>query len=152
MAKVTVTESSLENIADAIRAKLGVQTEYKPGEMAAAIQSLPTGGSAVLEHLSVTQNGTYTPGAGLDGFDQVTVNVSGGGGVPLLTRAQWDALTTQEKQAYGLVAISKTPELPQGNCAMMYVSMLISWSLGAVITLVVYRMGKWKAKANLVAG
>ena len=35
---------------------------------------------------------------------------------------------------------------------MMYVSMLISWSLGAVITLVVYRMGKWKAKANLVAG
>lgn len=80
MAKVTVTESSLENIADAIRAKLGVQTEYKPGEMAAAIQSIPTGGSAVLEHLSVTQNGTYTPGAGVDGFDQVTVNVSGGSG------------------------------------------------------------------------
>lgn len=80
MAKVTVTESSLENIADAIRAKLGVATEYKPGEMAAAIQSIPTGGSAVLEHLSVTQNGNYTPGAGVDGFDQVTVNVSGGGG------------------------------------------------------------------------
>mgnify|MGYP006923291002 CR=1 FL=1 len=81
MAKVTVTESSLENIADAIRAKLGVQTEYKPGEMAAAIQSIPTGGSAVLEHLSVTENGTYTPGAGVDGFDQVTVSVSGGGNI-----------------------------------------------------------------------
>ncbi len=48
--------------------------------------------------------------------------------------------------------MTRTPELPQGNCAMMYVSMLISWSLGAVITLVVYRMGKWKAKANLVTG
>lgn len=42
MSQVTVTETSLENIADAIRAKLGVQTEYKPGEMAAAIQSIPT--------------------------------------------------------------------------------------------------------------
>ena len=54
--------------------------------------------------------------------------------------------------AYFLVGMTRTPELPQGNCAMMYVSMLISWSLGAVITLVVYRRGKWKAKANLVAG
>lgn len=37
-------------------------------------------GSAVLDTLSVTQNGTYTPGAGVDGFSSVTVNVSGGGG------------------------------------------------------------------------
>lgn len=80
MSQVRVTETSLETIADAIRAKLGVQTTYRPSEMAAAIQSIPTGGSAVLEHLSVTQNGTYTPDAGVDGFDQVTVNVSGGGG------------------------------------------------------------------------
>ena len=39
-----------------------------------------SGGGAVLEHLSVTQNGTYTPSAGVDGYDQVSVNVSGGGG------------------------------------------------------------------------
>lgn len=52
--------------------------------------------------------------------------------------------------AYTLVALSKTPELPQGNCAMMFVSMLISWSIGAVITLVMYRQGGWKKKADLV--
>ena len=52
--------------------------------------------------------------------------------------------------AYGLVALTKTPELPKGDCAMMYVSMLISWSLGAVITLIVYKRGKWQQKANLV--
>ena len=34
----------------------------------------------------------------------------------------------------------------------MYVSMLIAWSLGAVITLIVYRRGKWKEKTNLVTG
>ena len=54
--------------------------------------------------------------------------------------------------AYGLVALTKTPELPQGNCAMMYVSMLIAWTLGAVITLVMYKRGKWMEKANLVLG
>ena len=48
--------------------------------------------------------------------------------------------------AYGLVALSKTPALPQGNCAMMYISMLISWSCGALMTFIMYRRGKWKSK------
>ncbi|MBR3349445.1 MAG: MATE family efflux transporter [Solobacterium sp.] len=49
--------------------------------------------------------------------------------------------------AYGLVWLSKTPQLPQGNCAMMYVSMQISWSAGALLTFLVYRRGAWKEKA-----
>lgn len=38
------------------------------------------GGSAVIQPLSVTQNGTYTAPSGVDGYSPVTVNVSGGGG------------------------------------------------------------------------
>ena len=38
------------------------------------------GGSAVIEPLSVNQNGTYTAPSGVDGYSPVTVNVSGGGG------------------------------------------------------------------------
>lgn len=38
------------------------------------------GGSAVVQSLSVTQNGTYTPPSGIDGYAPVTVNVQGGGG------------------------------------------------------------------------
>jgi putative MATE family efflux protein len=53
--------------------------------------------------------------------------------------------------AYGLVALTRTPDLPQGDCAMMYVSMLISWSLGAVISLIVYRAGRWQKAAGLIA-
>ena len=49
--------------------------------------------------------------------------------------------------AYGLVALSKTPELPQGNCAMMYVSLLITWIIGAALTYILYRTGRWKRKA-----
>ena len=45
MANVLVEETSLSNIASAIRVKNGSTAVYKPGEMAAAITNLPTGGS-----------------------------------------------------------------------------------------------------------
>ena len=48
--------------------------------------------------------------------------------------------------AYILVYLSKTPELPQGNCYMMQISMLITWTIGAFITFVMYKVGKWKTK------
>ena len=44
MANVLVEETSLSNIASAIRGKNGSTAVYKPGEMAAAISNLPTGG------------------------------------------------------------------------------------------------------------
>ena len=37
------------------------------------------GGEAIIEPLSVTENGTYAPPSGVDGYAPVTVNVSGGG-------------------------------------------------------------------------
>lgn len=48
------------------------------------------GGSAVVQPLSVTQNGTYTPPSGIDGYAPVTVNVSGGGGSDI---ESWDFTT-----------------------------------------------------------
>ena len=42
------------------------------------------GGSAVVQPLSVTQNGTYNPPSGVDGYAPVTVNVSGGSSDPSL--------------------------------------------------------------------
>ena len=45
MANVLVEETSLSNIASAIRVKNGSTAVYKPGEMAAAITNLSTGGS-----------------------------------------------------------------------------------------------------------
>ena len=49
--------------------------------------------------------------------------------------------------AYGLVALTRTEADPKGNPAMIFVSLLINWSLGAVLTLIMYRLGKWKGKA-----
>ena len=73
MAQVIVTESSLENIAGAIRSKLGTQDTYKPSEMAGAIAQIH--GDPVLEALNVNANGTYIPSSGKDGFSQAVVNV-----------------------------------------------------------------------------
>lgn len=73
MAQVIVTESSLQNIAGAIRSKLGTQDTYKPSEMAGAIAQIH--GDPVLEALTVNANGTYTPSSGKDGFSQAVVNV-----------------------------------------------------------------------------
>lgn len=49
MAKGLVTNTYLTNIANAIRTKLGVQTTYQPSQMAAAIASIPTGGSSTVD-------------------------------------------------------------------------------------------------------
>lgn len=57
MTKVLVTESYLEDIADAIRAKRGVNTTYKPGQMASAIEGIETGITPT-GTVSITQNGT----------------------------------------------------------------------------------------------
>ena len=43
--------------------------------------------------------------------------------------------------AYGLVAIFHRPEC-------MQVSLLITWLMGALITFICYRVGKWKKKAK----
>lgn len=71
--KVIATKSKITAIANAIRSKLGVQTTYTLDDMPTAINSIS--GGAVLDQLSVTQNGTYTPPSGTDGYDEVTVNV-----------------------------------------------------------------------------
>ena len=54
--------------------------------------------------------------------------------------------------AYGLVGLTRTPGLPQGECSMMYVSMLISWCIGASLTFFFYRRGGWKGKAIVSGG
>lgn len=49
MAKAFIDDTHLRDIADSIRGKLGVQTTYLPSEMAAAIDSIPTGGTEIEE-------------------------------------------------------------------------------------------------------
>lgn len=59
MADVIIDNSNLYDIADSIRAKLGVQTTYKPSQMADAIDSISGGGITPTGTISITENGTH---------------------------------------------------------------------------------------------
>ena len=48
--------------------------------------------------------------------------------------------------AYLMAYLTKSPEYPNGHPISIFTSLLVSWSLGMVISLVVYRIGKWKKK------
>lgn len=74
-------KAAFDATADAIRAKLNSQTdiEWTVEGFADAIGDIQTGGgSAVVQPLSVTENGVYTAPSGVDGYSPVTVNVQGG--------------------------------------------------------------------------
>jgi len=49
--------------------------------------------------------------------------------------------------AYGISYLTRTPDLPTGRSECIFISLLLSWVLGAVLTAVFYARGKWKKKA-----
>ncbi len=49
--------------------------------------------------------------------------------------------------AYLLVHLTKSPELPNGDSACMFISLVSTWVLGAVVSLIMFRLGHWKKKA-----
>lgn len=49
--------------------------------------------------------------------------------------------------AYGIAFLTRTPELPNGRQECVFISMLLSWLIGAMITYFFYKRGKWKTKA-----
>ena len=51
--------------------------------------------------------------------------------------------------AYGISYLTRTPELPFGRSECIQISLLISWCMGAVLTFIFYKVGKWKQKAIL---
>ena len=59
MANVLVQESSLQDIADAIRTKNGTQNTYKPAQMADAIEAISGGGITPTGTINITANGTH---------------------------------------------------------------------------------------------
>lgn len=49
--------------------------------------------------------------------------------------------------AYGISYLTRTAQLPYGRFECISISLLVSWVLGAVLTLIFYKIGKWKNKA-----
>lgn len=88
MAMVTVNDSNLYDIADSIRAKLGVQTTYKPSQMADAIDSIGGGGITPTgtKEITITENGTTTEDVTNYANAEIIVDVPTGGITPSGTK------------------------------------------------------------------
>jgi len=48
--------------------------------------------------------------------------------------------------AYGISYLTRTASLPYGRCECIQISLLVSWVLGALLTVIFYKRGKWKNK------
>lgn len=86
------SELTAEEIEAVLEAINGILTQANNGKVLAInngkIEARSVqwgGGSAVVQPLSVTQNGTYNPPSGVDGYAPVAVNVSGGGSTNVLS-------------------------------------------------------------------
>lgn len=49
--------------------------------------------------------------------------------------------------AYLISWLTTTPELPNGRCECIQISLVVSWLCGALLTVIFYACGKWKKKA-----
>ena len=50
---------------------------------------------------------------------------------------------------YILRALTRSQQYPNGRAQIIFVSLLITWVLGTIITIVVFRMGRWKSKRRI---
>jgi len=67
------------------------------------------------------------------------------------TTPMWISLITsvaiRVPLAYGISFMTRTPDLPNGIKECIQISLLCTWVMGAVLTVIFYRIGKWKTKA-----
>ena len=46
--------------------------------------------------------------------------------------------------AYGIAFFTRSPEFPNGREESVFISLLVSWLMGAIVTVIFYVKGKWK--------
>ncbi len=67
------------------------------------------------------------------------------------TTPMWISLITsvvvRVPLAYGISFFTRSETLPRGIKECIQISLLTTWVIGAVLTVIAYRMGKWKTKA-----
>jgi len=79
--RATIDQDYLHDAADAIRRKDGTSNTYTPAQFEAAIDAIPTGGITPTGTINITENGDHD----VTNYATASVNISGGGGVSVLS-------------------------------------------------------------------
>lgn len=69
----------LNTIGDAVRERSGYTEKLTLDEMAIMVKAIPY---PEVEEITITENGTYEPSAGIDGFNKVIVETVGSMDIP----------------------------------------------------------------------
>jgi Na+-driven multidrug efflux pump len=48
--------------------------------------------------------------------------------------------------AYWLASLTQTPDFPHGQPIALFGSLMISWVLGMILSIIIFSIGKWKKK------
>jgi putative MATE family efflux protein len=51
--------------------------------------------------------------------------------------------------AYGLAALTRSSAYPNGRPEALYISLLVSWSMGAIISVIAFKKGRWRSKLSV---
>ena len=51
--------------------------------------------------------------------------------------------------AYGMAYFTRSESLPNGEPRSIYYSLVFAWVLGAIITAIIYKAGRWAKRARI---
>lgn len=136
MSLVTIKDTYLTNIANAIRSKSGTDYKYKPKNMAAAINAIPTSSGA-----STTTDAKAVIERTLSGSVTVDVDYIGNHGLAYSNEMTILTSPAQEVKDYGcceckyLYSVSMPRATEIGVCAFSSCSNLVEVDIPAVVTI-----------------
>lgn len=138
MARTNNLTNFLNDVATAIKTKLGDSTAIPAAQFDSKIMDIHTGGTYQTKSISITTNGNYTllPDSGYDAMNQVSISVTVPSNAPIKmynTREEMLLDTTEPEHEYGVVYGDKTERLTE-NTTTEFITFVDNVVLSSAIT------------------
>ncbi len=137
--EVIMKGSEYEALCDKMRELTGKTDKFTSSQLLEELSNVK--GKVVLEDLTVTENGIYVPGEGVDGYGSVTVNVEKG-------TSDVEAVYVTFMSYNGAKELHKRAVLPGNDCMDVWASGLIDADIKSSTNTEVFAQNGWALSAN----